>query len=96
MGQVTATVDELQRYTGTKAVPALESLSKQLIIVSRISGTDVATNVANATHALENWNVPVRQAPADMNALFTVSQKSGASFGDLANQVTRFGLSDDM
>jgi TP901 family phage tail tape measure protein len=90
MGQVATTIEELQRYTGATS-PALETLSKQLITVSRISGTDVATNVQAATHALENWNIPTKQAPALMDALYTVSQKSGASFASLAAQVTKFG-----
>jgi len=90
MGQVASTVSEVQRYTGTGST-ALVGLSKQLITVSRLSGTEVAGNVEAATHALENWNVPVGQAKPLMDALYTVSQQSGQSFASLAGNVTKFG-----
>lgn len=89
MGQVSEAIIAIQRYTGP-ASSNLEGLSKQLITMSRITGTDVKTNTEAAVQAFERWNIPAREAPAALDAIFKASQKSGVSFNDLSGSVTKF------
>jgi TP901 family phage tail tape measure protein len=90
MGQVAQTIEEVQRYTGP-AAKNVSSLSKELLTMSRISGTDVKENSDAAIHAFENWGVSAKNAPRYMNQIYAASQKSGDSFSDLAGTVTKFG-----
>jgi len=89
MEAVSQAVIGVQRYTGAAQKP-LTDLSRQLVTLSRISGTDVTSNTEAGIRALERWNIPVKQAKPLIDALFTASQKSGVGFSDLAQQVTQF------
>ena len=88
-GQVSEAIIEVQRYTGPTGKD-LGKLSGQFLTLSRITKTDVKTNVEAGTHALEQWNLRGPAASQALNQLYTASQKSGVSFGDLAGQVTKF------
>jgi TP901 family phage tail tape measure protein len=87
--QVSEAIIGVQRYTGPLS-KQLEGISGQFITLSRITGTDVKTNVEAGTKALEQWNIPQKEAPKALNELFTASQKTGVGFSDLASNVTRF------
>lgn len=88
-GQVVTAISEVQRYTGPTGA-ALNGLSSQFLTLSRITKTEVAGNVENGVHALEQWNIKTAQAKPAMDALFVGSQKSGVGFSELASEVTRF------
>ena len=87
--QVATAITGVQRYTGPTG-KSLEGLSKQFITMSRITGTDLKSNMETGVQALERWNITADKAPTAMNQLFTASQKSGVSFSELANSVTKF------
>ena len=90
MGQVASAISGVQRYTGPSS-KSLEGLSRQFLTLSRISGTDVKTNVEAGVRAFENWNIPAKEAPRLMDQLYRASQKSGVGFSELAQGVTHFG-----
>ena len=87
--QVATAITGVQRYTGPTS-SSLEGLSKQFITMSRITGTDLKSNMEGGLQALERWNITADKAPQAMNQLFTASQKSGVSFATLSGQITKF------
>ena len=87
---VTKAIEDVQRYTGPMG-GQLDVIAQRMLTLSRITGTDVASNTEAATHAMENWNISQKNAPKAMDELFTASQKSGVSFSSLAGTITRFG-----
>jgi TP901 family phage tail tape measure protein len=86
---VTTAITEVQRMTGTTG-PNLEGLSKQFLTLSRITGTDLKTNVDSGSKALEQWDLHGKDATTAMNQMFTASQKTGVTFSSLSGNVTKF------
>lgn len=69
----------------------IEGLSKQLLELSRITESDLTTNIDGATEALNNWSVPIDQQTRKLDELFRVSQATGISFSDLASGLASGG-----
>lgn len=69
----------------------IEGLSKQLLELSRITESDLTTNIDGATEALNNWSVPIDQQTGKLDELFRVSQATGISFSDLASGLASGG-----
>jgi TP901 family phage tail tape measure protein len=88
-GDIELALVGLQRFTGPSS-QLLVPLTKQLTTLSRISGTDVKSNVEASVRAMERWNIPAKDAGKAFDQLFTGSQRSGVSFADLSGQVTKF------
>jgi len=70
----------------------LRARSEQLINLSRITGTDVATNVETAAQLFTNWNVSTDQQGQTLDQLFTVTQKTGIGFEDLTGALAENGV----
>jgi len=69
----------------------LRSLSKQMLELSRITGTDVKENVAATARAFGDWEVKTGDQSKTLNYMFKASQASGASVSELGRQVVQFG-----
>jgi TP901 family phage tail tape measure protein len=89
MGDVEKAIVEVQRYTGPAGV-GLDALSHQFLTLSRITGTDVSTNVNAGIQVIERWNVAQKDASKAMDALFRASQLSGTSFSELSSSMQRY------
>lgn len=69
----------------------LQDLSFQILNLSRITGTDLATNVDAVSKVMKNFGViSAYQGPA-LDVLFRASQLTGVSVGDLAGQMAAAG-----
>lgn len=62
-------------------------LSEQFLELSRITGTDLTTNMQSGSDALAAFNIPASEAGPMLDDIFKASQKSGVGFGDLSSQV---------
>lgn len=71
--------------------PELEALSEQMLDVSRITGTDLATNIRGSARLFQSWGVDVDDQSAVLDRLFVTSQTTGAGFDTLAQQAVQFG-----
>lgn len=87
IGTAVAGINSRLEITG----PPLRELAADFLNLSRITGTDVATNVQTVTRAFGDWDVAATNQSATLNMLFRASQASGASVGDLAEKVVQFG-----
>lgn len=69
----------------------LEDLSIQILNLSRVTGTDLATNVDSVSQVMKNFGViSAYQGPA-LDVLFRASQQTGISITDLAGQMSAAG-----
>lgn len=73
------------------AGPPLRERAKQFLELSRITGTDLKTNIESVSKAFVDWEVPVRKQGEVLDGFFRLSQKSGISVSDLASSVQQFG-----
>jgi TP901 family phage tail tape measure protein len=70
----------------------LRTLADQLLEVSRLTGTDLQTNMDSAAGALAKFGVPAGQASATIDKLWRAAQASQTPFADLAGELTKFGV----
>ncbi len=83
-------IADLNTRLGLSGKP-LRTLSKQFLELSRITGTDVGTNIKTVTRAFGDWDVKTKDQTATLDKFFRASQASGASVDELAQQVVQFG-----
>jgi phage-related minor tail protein len=70
----------------------LEEISLQVVRLSRITKTDLATNLDAITPLFNQWGVKGAQASDTLDMLFRASQRSGVSVATLAQGLTRGGV----
>jgi phage-related minor tail protein len=65
--------------------------SQQFLELSRITGTDVASNIASVTRVFGDWGVETDKQTDTMNMLFRASQSTGIGVDKLSEQLVTFG-----
>lgn len=80
----------LNQKLGLTGAP-LEALSTQVLNLSRITHTDLNTNVQSAADLFNSWGTSAKDQGPKLDELFRVSQATGISVGDLAQQMTQGG-----
>lgn len=83
-------VADLNTRLGLTGAP-LQERSKQFLELSRITGTDVAGNVAAVTRVFGDWGISADQQAGAMDKLFRASQATGIGVQDLSTKVVQFG-----
>jgi phage-related minor tail protein len=87
VGQALGDVYSRTHLTG----PALETLTKKFLDLSRITGTDVSTNVANLTRLFGDWGIASDQQANALDTVFGATQKTGIGVDRLSGLVVQFG-----
>lgn len=90
MGVVAETVGDLARRTGLTG-DALAVMSKQLLDLSDITGSNVNVLIATTTRLFADWAVSTKKQSDTLDVLFRISQATGSSVDDLAGGLVRFG-----
>lgn len=89
-GDVSIALAGFAQQLGLSGTP-LQDLSLQILNLSRITGTDLATNVDSVAKVMKNFGViSAYQGPA-LDVLFRASQVTGVSISDLAGQMASAG-----
>lgn len=83
-------ITEINRRLGLTGKP-LQGLAKQFLELSRITGTDLTTNIETVSKAFVDWEVPVKRQSEVLDGFFRLSQESGISVDALASSVQKFG-----
>ena len=86
-GQAIAAVNTRLGLTG----PQLETVSGQLLELSRITDTDLNTNVETATRVMGDWGIAADEQSAALDRLFQVSQATGPSVDKLGAMMVQYG-----
>lgn len=68
-----------------------KQISEQFLELSRITKTDLTTNLQTGTDALNNWGISVNDQGGKLDELFRATQQSGVSFSDLSSQLSETG-----
>lgn len=71
--------------------PAAEQITKQFLDLSRITGTDLSSNLKTVTGAFKNFGVGTDDQSAALDRLFRVSQESLVSMSDLTQGLSTIG-----
>lgn len=70
--------------------PALQELAKQTLNLSRITGTDLATNIENTSRAFQAFNVDAQDYGLLLDYVFRVSQSTGIGIQQLQQNLIKF------
>lgn len=96
-GQVPASMDTvstaltgISQRLGLTGKP-LEDLTKQFVNLSRITDTDVSTNVEQITRVFGDWGIATEDQAGSVDKLFRATQVSGIGLSELSGQVVQFG-----
>jgi phage-related minor tail protein len=90
MGDIGAAIAEVNTRLGLTGKP-LEDMSKKMLDLSRITGTDVTQNVANMTRVFGDWGVEAKDQSRTMDMLFGASQATGIGVDTLSQKMVQFG-----
>lgn len=91
LGDVSEVIGTLNQKLGDSGKP-LEDLSKQILNLSHITGTDAKENTDAIAKAFQNWNVATKDQGSTLDAFFKASQSSGVSVSELATKVSENGV----
>lgn len=83
-------ITELHQRLGITGGP-LRTLSKQMLELSRITKTDLDTNIQAVTRTFGDWSIKVKDQPKFLDKMFRASQQTGISVQDLGQQMVRYG-----
>lgn len=90
LGSVGTAVADLNTRLGLTGEP-LQQMSKQMLDLSRITGTDLAANIENSTRLFGDWSIPVTEQSTALDELFRASQSSGVGLDKLSQSAVQFG-----
>ena len=69
----------------------LQELSKQITNVSRITGTDLNTNITQSAKLFNNWQIATEKQSKTLDLMFVASQQTGIGIDRLMTSVTEYG-----
>ncbi len=69
----------------------LRHLSKQMLELSRLTGTELNSNIAAVTRLFGDWSVATRKQGPTLDKLFRLTQQTGIEFTNLAELMVQFG-----
>lgn len=87
VGDAIAALSQRLNITGKP----LEDLATQFLNLSRITGTDVKTNIESLTRVFGDWGISTDQQADTLDKMFRVSQTTGVGIDRLAQNVVKFG-----
>lgn len=83
-GDIAQAMTVISQKTGATGT-TLETLTKQVVELSRITKTDLNTNLTSITTTFQRWGVSAEAMPPLLDQLFRASQASGAPVSELAD-----------
>jgi len=69
----------------------LQRMSAQMVELSRITETDLTSNIETVTRVFGDFGITAKQQPAYLNRLFRASQSTGVEISKLADTMVQFG-----
>lgn len=89
-GSASKAVSEINQRLGLTGKP-LQDLSKQFLELSRITGTDLSSNIESATRAFGDWGVKTKDQPKRLDQLFRAFQQTGTPVAKLSDLLVKYG-----
>ena len=69
----------------------LQRMAAQMVELSRITETDLTSNIETVTRVFGDFGIKAQQQPAYLNRLFRASQNTGVEISKLADTMVQFG-----
>ena len=89
---VSTAIADLNTRLGLTGKP-LEDMAEQILQLSKITGTNVKTNVRELTRLFNNFGIAAEDQAAKIDLIFRAAQKSGIEVDRVASLTTQFGAS---
>ncbi len=89
-GLASQVIADLNTRTGQTG-QGLQTLSKNILEMSRITGTDAVNNVGLATRLFGDWSVATEDQAETLDKVFRASQATGIGVDALMGKVVQFG-----
>lgn len=83
-------IGEVNTRLGLTGKP-LQEVTRDFLNLSRITKTDVTTNIANVTRVFGDWGIAVEDQALAMDKLFKLTQTTGVGLDKLSTTVVQFG-----
>lgn len=83
-------VTDLNQRLGL-AGPELKTLATQMLELSRITETDLATNIDSLTRVFGDWEIGVDAMPGALDKVYRATQASGIPLDTLNQAIVQFG-----
>ncbi|NIM21857.1 MAG: phage tail tape measure protein [Candidatus Latescibacteria bacterium] len=90
-GQVATAIADLNTRTGQAGQP-LRDLTVLALELSRVTGTDVASNVRGLTRVFGDWQIATSDQTGTLDFLFKVSQQTGIGLDRLLTTIVNYGV----
>lgn len=90
MASASTAIADLNTGLGLTGEP-LQTLSKQMLELSRITKTDVGSNIKSVTRLFGDWSVASDDQSAALDRVFKTSQATGPSVDRLSQLMVSFG-----
>lgn len=90
--EVSTAIADLNTRLGLTGVE-LERLATQFIQLSRVTESDIGTNIKNLTRLFGDWSVAAEDYEDTVNSMFKISQATGIEIGALSSTVVQYGAS---
>jgi TP901 family phage tail tape measure protein len=90
MDEVSDAITDLNTRLGLSDKP-LRAMAYNMVELSRLTGDDLKGNIKSVARAFVDWEVPVRKQTDALNGLYRLSQESGASVSEIADNIQKFG-----
>lgn len=69
----------------------LQDMTAQFLNLSRVTGTDVTSNIEQLTRVFGDWGIETQDQSKTLDQLFRASQQTGVGVDQLAQKVVQFG-----
>lgn len=89
-GSASDAIAGLNQRLGLTGDP-LERVSGRMLELSRLTETDLSSNIENLTRVFGDWGIEAARMPGTMDMLFRATQQSGVGLDQLSAQVVQFG-----
>lgn len=90
-GEAGTAITEFSKRLGISGAP-LQTLSSQVLELSRITGTDLGGNIESVSKVMQNFGVDATSQSSKLDVLFRASQASGLSVQELASSMSGAGV----
>ena len=90
IGDIGTAIGELNTRTGLTGLP-LETMASLFLKLSKITKTDLSSDIANMTRVFAAWNITAEKQPLTLDKIFRASQLTGIGVDALSTSVVKFG-----
>lgn len=88
--EVGTAIAKVSSRTGLTGKP-LETMTKQLLTLSRLTGQDLNSTIEESTRTFGDWGIGVEEQGEKLDFLFKLSQTTGVGISDLQARLVKYG-----